>query len=120
MKRYLIELQDYCKRFSKDWQSYCTASDAYLNGFKSRGTNSYDELPEPELKDGEHQLTPRSFIKWKEENYNLSFQEAFITFLPMFSITELRASEDKDGNVSFQGTVKRVKLSKHLGVNDNG
>ncbi len=38
----------------------------------------------------------------------------------MFSITELRASEDKDGNVSFQGTVKRVKLSKHLGVNDNG
>ncbi len=118
MKRYLIELGEYCKKFSKDWETYCLVSDSYLAGYHSRGVNSNDEIPTEPAKDGQHQLTPRTFIKWKKDNYNLPLAEALKIYLPMYKFKEVRIVEDKNGVISFQGIGERVKLNEDFKFND--
>ncbi len=109
MKRYLLEAAKHCKRYALNWDSYVLASDSYLAGFHSRGANSHDEIATEPLEDGEHQLSARTFRKWKEENANLPFKELLSTYLPMIKFDDVRITEDKNGVISFQGTATRVK-----------
>lgn len=113
MKRYNKQSIEYAKRYTKDWDYFIIATDAYGQGFcDAKQEANLPNLGNDEIEytstDGKHQLTATSFLKWKKDNYNLSLKQLFINYLPMIDLKDLRVIE-KDGKITFQGEAIRKK-----------
>lgn len=74
IKKYVLTCGEYCKRFTKAWDYYCAASDAYLAGYRQAREDAglpslgEDLVPYEAPRDGEHQLSERTFRLWREQN----------------------------------------------------
>jgi hypothetical protein len=113
VKQYEKEAVEYARTFTKDWDYFIVASDAYLSGFRS-AKEKYSPLVEHEQveysqPDGQHQLNGQTFFKIKQMNYSAPLKELLIKYLPMVDFKDVRVVED-NGTISFQGTGVRVKL----------
>lgn len=108
MRKWELKATEAAKRFTKAWDYFAVFSDAYSLGRQdalSQGEMS--EQVEVEINDGSHQLAISSFQKWEEENRSLPFKEAMKLYMIHYNIMDIRVDEDKDGNISFQGTCKK-------------
>lgn len=111
---------DHCRRYTKAWDYYALSADSFLAGFRAarEAANNpnlgLEEVEFPELLDGMHQLTPRTFAKQKVINYALPFETLLKSYIPMVEFTDIRV-EEKDGVISFQGTGKRVNITSDFG-----
>lgn len=110
IKRYLRAGGDHCKRFTKAWDYYCIGMGGFLAGYayrKEHGESGEDTISEEFPKDGEHQLSVRTFTKWQQESASLPLKDLLNTYVPMIKFNNLNVTEDEHGNISFQGTGKR-------------
>lgn len=107
MKRYELFAVEHAKRFTKAWDYFCIATDAFFAGY--RKGKEYIPKHDNEVEvDIEHQLTAASFEKWKEEVRSLPFKTAIVDMMPDYEFTDLRAHIDSNGVVSFQGVAKKL------------
>lgn len=97
------------KRYAKNWDYFCIAAGAYLEAWRESKKQDGTEIVEVVYEDGEHQLSPSTFNKWKQENDSLSLKDALKIYLPQFEFSDLRVYTDNEGKISFQGTCTRVK-----------
>ena len=74
VKMKLIESRavEYAKKFAKSWEFFLISSDSYMDGYRQAlKDNTIQEVGSNEVvmefKEGEHQLTPATFEKWKNE-----------------------------------------------------
>lgn len=110
MTRMEYNAVQYAKIFAKDWDYFCIAVGAYMNGFRDAEAMFIhsDMKSEDEEKNDtkEHQLSASTFKKWQEQNEGLPFKEALKKYLPHYNFTDLRVHE-YEGILSFQGMVRK-------------
>jgi hypothetical protein len=115
----------HAKRFAKAWDYFCIATNAYMAGYKQardHAKDAYDRdldnlsyfvfeslgenIVEETIEDGAHQLSIKSFDKWKSEVDNLSFKDKLKALLTSYDFEDVRVDET-NGLISFQGTARK-------------
>lgn len=113
-KRYIEDLNKHAKRFTSAWDYFICATGGYFAGYnyrKEHGELADEEIEVPDLKDGDHQLTAKTFLKHQKEIFTYPLKKLLKIYIPMIDFHDLRVIE-KDGIITFQGEGKRVSINK--------